>query len=385
MGFIIDISTAVPAFTIETEDVVQFFSKAFNASPEAKKIIRFLNNRTKITRRYSCIPDYKGRENELYSDDNFDQPLEKRMDLYQKKLVPLASYAVDLLMKKNNINPSQITHLITVSCTGMMAPGFELQLAEKYNLLHAEKTAINFLGCYAGLKAIKQANQITGSDTNACVLIVCTELCSLHYHPTTKNEDIVANLLFGDGAAAVLFCGENNSLIKNKASLKIDAIGSGFIPCTSGLMSWNLSSTAFKMHLSAKVVNALKSNIASSVERFLNGNKMDYWAIHPGGIKIVEAVKDELKLSEKDIEDSLHILQQYGNMSSGTIFFILQRILDKIRESGNAGQNIFSCAFGPGINIEMIRLRSVIYTNEIPSTKSGDVTPKEIIPERTAG
>jgi predicted naringenin-chalcone synthase len=198
---------------------------------------------------------------------------------------------------------------------------------------------------------------------------VCVELCSLHFYPSCEDEEIVANLLFSDGAAAVIMCGEENSHVKNKTVLKIDKLGSACIPNTAELMTWNISSSAFRMFLSKEIVPAIKNNISSGLGNFIDDKaEIDHWAIHPGGVKIVEAVQHGLGLGLDDVAESLHVLENYGNMSSPTILFILKNIFEKIKSSDNSSQQkIFSCAFGPGVNIEMISMSSV---NTSPSSQS---------------
>jgi len=280
----------------------------------------------------------------------------------------LATSAIDKLFKESSVKPADVTHLITVSCTGLMAPGLEFLVAEQYGLQHTEKSAVNFLGCYAALKAIKQAHYIAQSNPEACVLIVSAELCSLHFYPSADEEDIIANLLFADGASALFICGNKNEHVQNNVVLQIDDIGTGYIPNTADLMTWNLSSSAFRMHLSSKVVSAIKDNIHESVTNFMGSAiaETDHWAIHPGGVKIIEAVKESLHLTDDNIADSMSILQQYGNMSSPTILFILNRIFNKIKVlKSEENKNVFACAFGPGLNIEMIRL-SLVNTGVLP-------------------
>jgi predicted naringenin-chalcone synthase len=364
MSYILNISTAVPEYEIEQEELSRFYSLAF-APEETSQLLQklnLLNRKTKIKSRYSCIPDYKGKEFELFTNGNFKQPVEKRMELYKEKIMPLASIAIDKLMNQTNIQPQDFTHLITVSCTGLMAPGLEFMIAEKYGLEHTEKSAVNFLGCYAALKALKQAHYIAQSVPNACILIVCAELCSLHFYPSDVNEDIIANLLFADGASAVIVCGNKNEHIQNKVLLQIDNIGSASVSNTANLMKWDITSTAFRMHLSSKVVNAIKENIHDVVANFLGDNlsETDYWAIHPGGVKIVEAVQESLNLNENNVAESMNVMQQYGNMSSPTILFILNSIFNKIKNAEHTeSKKIFSCAFGPGLNIEMVSLSTV--------------------------
>src|ERR1044072_1630718 len=185
MAYILDIATAVPEFIIAKEDFIQFYSGALASAQTtaAANKLGLLNAKTKIDKRYSSIPDYNGKNYELYTGENYKQPIEKRMELYRKKIMPLASEAIDKLFASAQLSPKQITHLITVSCTGILAPGLEFLIAEQYGFRHAEKLALNFLGCYAGMKALKQAYFIATADPQACVLIVSAELCSLHFFP----------------------------------------------------------------------------------------------------------------------------------------------------------------------------------------------------------
>jgi len=364
MSYILNIATAVPEFQIGKDDLTRFYSQAFGLDETSRFIqkLNLLNRKTKINTRYSCIPDYKGNEFELHTDGNFKPSVEKRMELYKKKILPLASKAIDKLMIQADIKSRDFTHLITVSCTGLMAPGLEFMIAKQYGLEHTEKTAVNFLGCYAALKALKQAHYIAQSNPNACILIVSAELCSLHFYPSDANEDIIANLLFADGAAAAIVCGNKNEHIKNKVVLQIDDIGSAFIPNTGELMKWDITSSAFRMHLNSKVVGAIKENIHDVVNNFLRNeiSQTNYWAIHPGGVKIVEAVQESLSLTENNVADSISVMEQYGNMSSPTILSILNSIFNKIKKAEQTeSKKIFSCAFGPGLNIEMVSLSSV--------------------------
>ena len=373
MSYLLDISTAVPEFSATKEELVTFYAKslAFEGIPDISKKLRLLCKKTKIHNRNSCVPDFNNKTYELYDAGNCQQSVEKRMAVFKQKVMPLTIKAIDPLLSTNNLPPQDITHLITVSCTGLFSPGLEFLIAEQYGLQHTEKVALNFLGCYAAIKALKHAHYIAQSNPDACVLIVCVELCTLHFYPSAADEDILANLLFADGAAASIVCGNNSKHLKNKVVLNIDAIGSVYIPNTLDLMTWNISSSAFRMYLSKHIVKSIKENIAPVVTDFLK-NQADviaYWAIHPGGIKIVEAVKDSLHLSDSNVEDSIEVLQQYGNMSSPTILFIIEKILHKIKNSeSKKDKQLFACAFGPGLSIEMIQFTSV--DNTIQPIKS---------------
>ncbi|MBL0049151.1 MAG: type III polyketide synthase [Bacteroidetes bacterium] len=366
MAYLIDIATAVPQYAVSNAELVNFYSHALNDSgqdPISRKL-NFLSDKTKIKNRYSCISDFKGEQQVLFTNGNYNPSVEKRTEIFKENIMPLAITAIDKLFLANTLEPSEITHLITVSCTGIFAPGFEFLVAKHYNLNQVEKLGLNFLGCYAAIKALKHANYIAQAVPNACILIVCAELCSLHFSPSIADEDVLSNLLFADGAAAVLVTGNNNKHAKNKMVLSIDAATSANIPNTLDLMTWNITSGAFQMFLSKHIVSAIGENIYDTVHEFLeqNDSTPDYWAIHPGGIRIVEAVKQSLGLSDSAVLDSLSVLEDYGNMSSPTILFVLRRIMDKIKvQEKEQGKNIFTCAFGPGLSMEMINF-SVVNT-----------------------
>jgi predicted naringenin-chalcone synthase len=183
-----------------------------------------------------------------------------------------------------------------------------------------------------------------------------------------EDEEMIANLLFSDGAAAVILCGDENNLGKDKTVLRLNSLGSAVIPSTSDLMTWNISSTAFRMFLSTKVVDVLRDNIHHVFKNFLREDEaaVTHWAIHPGGVKIVEAVQQAMNLSKENVADSLGVLKDFGNMSSPTILFILENMFNEIRLNNPANPRIFACAFGPGVNVEMISMSA-----EVNETQTG--------------
>ena len=365
MPYILDIATAVPEYSVRKDELVDFYSKSLekiSADPIQKKL-RIISEKTRIENRYSCIPDFNGKNSELFTEGDFNPSVEKRLELFNRKSVALGKNVIGKLFDQTGVTPEQVTHFITVTCTGIAAPGLEFLLAKELDLLHTEKLGVNYLGCYAALKALKHAQYIAKADPEACVLIVCIELCSLHFVPSVEDEDVLANLLFADGAAATMVCGDMSNLNVQNHVLRIDDIGSAYIPGTMDLMTWNVTSKAFRMYLSKHIVDAIGSSIEPVVKSFLKCDPEDIalWAIHPGGVRIVDAVQKSLSLSDEAVKDSLHVLQQYGNMSSPTILFILGEMLVNLRkENLNESRKIFTCAFGPGLNIEMLKLSSIL-------------------------
>jgi predicted naringenin-chalcone synthase len=168
------------------------------------------------------------------------------MDIYNKK-APLLSIDAIRNCLHEKIQPKEITHLITVSCTGMSAPGLDLQVMELMELnRNIFRTSINFMGCYAAIHALKIADAFCKVDKTAKVMIVCTELCTLHFQRETTMDNIASSLLFGDGSSAVLVTSDE----ADGDGLYIDRFYSEIIPKGKRDMAWELSSSGFLMTLS---------------------------------------------------------------------------------------------------------------------------------------
>jgi alkylresorcinol/alkylpyrone synthase len=335
---------------------------AFNDAERRK--LRFLYHQSGIQQRYSVIPDYtrEPMEWKFYADSENLEPfpsIETRMQLFSKH-APALTLEASRKCLDGNMRTSEITHLITVSCTGMSAPGLDLQLLELLDLPKSTfRTSVNFMGCYAALHAMKLANAIIGSERNAKVLIVCTELCTLHFQKEATADNITSSLLFGDGSAAALIVGDDDP----KRGLSLKSFYSEVIPKGKKDMSWEISSTGFLMTLSGYVPDLISEDLKSMCERALNGTgetvaSITNWCIHPGGKKILDSAALSLGIKTDELQHSYDVLKEYGNMSSATILFVLKRILEQVRASkagdnpGNKTNSIFGAAFGPGLTME---------------------------------
>jgi predicted naringenin-chalcone synthase len=316
--------------------------------------LRFLYQQSGIGHRYSVIPDYSRQVNEwkFYPQTENLEPfpsLEQRMAVYNKQ-APLLSIDAIRDCLRDVAHHHEITHLITVSCTGMSAPGLDLQVMELMELgKNIFRTSINFMGCYAAIHALKLANALCLADAEAQVLIVCTELCTLHFQREPTIDNITSSLLFGDGCAAALVCGDDI----NKDGFHISGFYSEVIPKGKRDMAWELSSSGFLMTLSGYIPELIEEDFLAVTTRSLNHsnlqlNDIDNWCIHPGGKRILEAIEHSIGLSKEKLSSSYQVLNKYGNMSSATIFFVLKEMMHN-REKG---KNIFASAFGPGLTVE---------------------------------
>ncbi len=323
-------------------------------STENRKL-KFLYQHSGIDSRYSVIPDYSWeiKDWKFYPQAENLEPfpsLEQRMTLFNKYAATLSVGAI-----RNCINGliqgKEITHLITVSCTGMSAPGLDLQLMELMDLpKNIYRTSVNFMGCYAAIHALKMADTICKNEKQAKVMIVCTELCTLHFQKEPTMDNVTSSLLFGDGSAAVLV---TNDDYKEKG-LRLDQFYSEVITRGKKDMAWELSSSGFLMTLSGYIPELLEEDFNPLVTRALEKagiekEKITHWCIHPGGKRILDTVHKSLGLTNGELNNCYAVLKDYGNMSSATILFVLKKIMET---SSRKDQKIFSAAFGPGLTME---------------------------------
>ena len=320
---------------------------------EARKL-RFMYSQSGIGQRYSVLPDYSRPNNEwkFYSPTENLQPfpsLEKRMAVYNKQ-APLLSVDAVRDCLSHTFLPQNITHLITVSCTGMSAPGLDLQVMELMDLKKTVfRTSVNFMGCYAALHALKLADALCKTDKDAQVLIVCTELCTLHFQREATMDNMMSSLLFGDGSSAALLMNDE----AETPGLHLDNFYSEINIKGKRDMAWELSSTGFLMTLSGYIPELIEEDFAAIVQRSLaKGNAVmddiSHWCIHPGGKRILEAIHKSLAFKNGELAASYDVLNEVGNLSSATIFFVLKKML---QQKGDV-KKLFAAAFGPGLTVE---------------------------------
>lgn len=356
MAEIISIETAVPAFAHQQKDLLGFMQQAYNLDAVERRKLAFLYSQSAIETRYSVLPDFSQPQDEwsFWSAGNNSFPnLDRRMELYQREALPLSVKAIEACIA-NKISKDEITHLVTISCTGMSAPGLDLQIAEALQLSPTLfRTSVNFMGCYAAVHGLKLAKMICDSTPNANVIVVATELCTIHLQQEYTADNVAGSLLFADGAAAVLVSNQirfpNSVSLKNFYS-KISLKGKDD-------MAWQISSKGFLMTLSAYIPQLVQENIAELVNDALaNSNieqdDVDYWCFHPGGKRILDNIQKQLDLSPDDLCYSRKVMANYGNMSSATILFVLKGIMENAARRNVRSANIFGAAFGPGLTME---------------------------------
>ena len=269
-----------------------------------------------------------------------------RMTKFEVFAPELAVQAVEKLLAKED--RSRITHVIVTSCTGFSAPGIDLALIACCGLKPSiERTMVGFMGCYAAINGLKLARHIVRSEPEARVLAVNLELCTLHLHETDDLEEILSFLLFADGCAAALITAEPKGV-------EISSFKAALVPDTRELIRWHIGRQGFDMVLSGGVPGAIRHALTHSRDEILGGaNDIDLWAVHPGGRTVLDAVEQAFALEPEALTSSRSVLNDYGNMSSGTVMFVLDRIMAHAQQ----GQRGCAMSFGPGLVAETMMFR----------------------------
>ncbi len=359
------IGTANPVHRIAQSQIADFMARALAFDENGTRKLRALYRVSGIEHRYSVLPDY-GRAVGEYTFFPNTATLEpfpsvgQRMAAYRREALSLALEAVrDSLRQLPDFDLTSVTHLVTVSCTGMYAPGLDIELVQALGLRpDVRRTCVNFMGCYAAVNALKLADAFCRADAEARVLIVSVELCTLHFQKSPEEDHLVSNALFGDGAAACLVQGR--PLPAGTPSLEMQGFHCGLEPDGHDDMAWHINDFGFEMTLSSYVPKLIQRGIGKLTEGLLASlpvqlGDIRHFAIHPGGRKILETIETELGLTRDDNRHAYRVLRDYGNMSSATVLFVLREVLAAATPADD-GAPVLSFAFGPGLTMEAMLL-----------------------------
>ena len=373
---------ALPEHSIAQANAADFVLP-FNADTEEQaRVLRGLYRRAGVRRRHSVVLESNGDagvvQQSTYSPRSEESPLgpttSARMRSYEQHASVLATTATRRALSVSQMEAADITHLVTVSCSGFHAPGFDIELLQTAGLSPGvARTHVGFMGCHGALNGLRVADAFLKADPNANVLLCCVELCSLHHQYGWSPDRIVSNALFADGAAAVVLTSSRSRETSDRtltssatseshscpSAWQLLASGSVVLPETLGDMGWRIRDHGFEMTLSARVPELIKQHLRPWLSDWLGSRSLALddirsWAFHPGGPRILSAAGEALGLRREQWAVSESVLADFGNMSSPTILFIL----DRLRAEAVAGPCV-ALAFGPGLTIEAALLNSV--------------------------
>ncbi len=363
MSFITSIGTATPPHLLRQSTIADFMIRAMELGKEDSRKLQVLFRASGIETRYSVLEDYGKTEGfHFFENTPGMEPFpttKRRLELYRKHALSVSVEAVlRCLSPLRNFRKDSITHLIVVSCTGMYAPGLDIDLVKALGLSSSiERTSINFMGCYAAFNALKLAGAACAVRPDAKALIVCTELCSIHFQKENTDDNFLANALFGDGSAAILV----EPIPRTGLSLQLESFHCELATEGEHDMTWTVGDLGFEMRLSSYVPEVVRSGIKSLTRSLFdkihqNFSDIAYFAIHPGGKKILEAIESELGLTKEQNKYSYDVLKKFGNMSSPTVLFVLHEVCKNLQTTDD-GKRILSFAFGPGLTLESMILK----------------------------
>ena len=287
---------------------------------------------------------------------------EARMQAYERLAPELAERAAQAALREAGVRAGDVTDLVVVSCTGFSAPGVDVELVRKLGLRPTvHRTMVGFMGCFGAIVGLRTAVGACAADHAAVCLVVCVELCSLHLRSDPSSENLVASALFADGAAAALVVGDRAPPTRPDAPAhgghgRVTTGRGRIITRGRDWISWRITDAGFAMTLSRQVPGALGAVVPAIVDEAvaLGDARPDCFVVHPGGPGILDAVDDGLALGGGfGIEAARDVLRRYGNMSSGTVLFVLAETLRR-----GYRPPALLVAFGPGLAVETLLILS---------------------------
>lgn len=350
---ILGLGTAVPSNVNDQADVMAISERLVCANERQRRLNKMLYRQSGVESRHGVVStdagdDWKAREDPL--NPGMGPRTAERMELYEQHALPLAVESSLAALKDADVRPEEITHLVTVSCTGFAAPGVDIGLIQSLGLKPTtQRIHVGFMGCHGAINGLRVVQGLTGSDPNAKVLMCAVELCSLHFRMAWADDAIIGNALFADGSAAIVAVGKND---ERPEIWGLQGTGCCLIPNSTDAMGWNIGDYGFDMKLTAQVADSIEGSLRPWIESWLNEMgtsvaQVGSWAVHPGGPRIIDTVESMLDLDESNGRYSREILRTHGNMSSPTVLFVL----NLMRQDEVAGPTVL-LGFGPGLMAE---------------------------------
>jgi len=353
-AFLSFVSTKTPQYAYLQNEICAFMSANAPEDTWVRRSLASVYQHSGIERRFSVLADFKEGEKDFFNKNQLLSTSD-RMKKYASEAEKLAFSLIEDLKQKLETNGDslhEITHLVWVSCTGQAAPGMEVKLVHQFKFSEKiQATAFNFLGCHGFFHALRYAKAIVESDSKAKVLIVCLELCTLHFQPKWDIDHILANAIFGDGAAAAVVSSEK----LEKKSVEIKHQSQAYFHFAADDMAWRIGETGFEM----KLTQELPQSVESSIQHALDGlfkvanleiEQVQNWIVHPGGKRILDKVQEVLNLIPSQTQFSRKALETAGNVSSASVLFALDQYLNQ-NPKPNQETGIL-LGIGPGLTIE---------------------------------
>ncbi len=360
------IDTLLPDFSFAQEQAMAKMQEWARDDRE-RRLVRAVYRNSGIERRHSVLRNYDGEGEGAFFRRDADGTLRgpgtaARNDIFAAESREMSvRLARKIVANCPGIGPADVTHVVTVSCTGFYNPGPDYYIVRELGMSDAtQRYHLGFMGCYAAFPALRMASQFCEADPSAVVLVMCLELCSLHLQLTGSEDNLLANSLFADGAGAAIVSARPP--LPGASACRLGEFRSALVPAGEQDMAWRIGDQGFDIALSSYVPKIIGGNIRGLVGPALAAAGLalpdiDLWAVHPGGKSIVDQVQRSLGLSAEQVSASREVLRRCGNMSSATILFVLEEILR--RRAGGPEARVCAVAFGPGLTVELATLSAM--------------------------
>jgi predicted naringenin-chalcone synthase len=347
---VLGIGTALPPHRFTQSDSEAGMAAVLAGHPAAAAFARQVIRRSGIDARHTCVPEFAGRPDLPLLLGERSPPTSARMRAYREHAAPLAAAACRRALASAEVDAASISHLVVVTCTGFFAPGPDVELIDLLGLRpDVERTIVGFMGCYAAFNGIRVARNAVAAAPGTKALVVCIELCTLHFRPDPSPDNVVAHALFGDGAAAVVVGGSVGD--DADALVRLGAAATLVAPDTRRDMGWEIADDGFRMTLSSYVPSLVAADVARFVAPLVgdaDGVGVASWCVHPGGRAILDHVADALSLPDEALASARDVLRDIGNVSSASVLFVLEREIARLPEGGRG----VMLGFGPGLTLE---------------------------------
>jgi predicted naringenin-chalcone synthase len=344
---ITSVAKQLPQYSRETKDILPLVELWLEGKEERyrRKVLKIFENAA-VDKRYSIMAP-----EEVFVNTSF----EEKNDIYSRESIKLAEKSLQKALDKAALQPTDIDYIITVSCTGIMIPSLDAYLINSLNMRQdIVRLPVTEMGCAAGVSGVIYAKNFLKANPNKRAVVVAVESPTA----TFQLEDFsmvnaVSAAIFGDGCASVILSSYED---EKGPEIKAEAMYHFFD--ATDMMGFKLRNTGLQMILDQSVPQKIADHFPKIIHPFLEDNKLtiadiDHLVFHPGGKKIVQTVEDLFGALGKNIDDTKEVLRLYGNMSSATVLYVLERFMDKDLPKGDKG---IMLSFGPGFSAQRVLL-----------------------------
>ena len=344
---ITSVAKQLPKYSRETKDIIPFV-KLWMQGQETRfqrKVIKLFEGAA-VDKRYSIMDP-----GEVFTATSF----EDKNNIYKREVTELAEKSLKKSLEKAKLKPTDLDYIITVSCTGIMIPSVDAYLINSLGMnQNIVRLPVTEMGCAAGVSGIIYAKNFLKSNPNKRAAVVAVEAPTATFQLNDFSmTNIVSAAIFGDGASAVIL----SSFQEDNGPTIVDEEMYHFFDATH-MMGFNLVNSGLQMILDKSVPQKISNHFPKIIHPFLEKNNLKiedihHLIFHPGGKKIVQTVEELFGALGKNIDDTKEVLRLYGNMSSATVLYVLERFMNRNPQQGERG---IMLSFGPGFSAQRILL-----------------------------